>query len=74
MDTDARLLYEDDDENEVLSEPEFGEQENLLEEFNSKLIDGAVQGGIPRTFFQKHGYPPTNTQMTDLDKEMLKKA
>lgn len=28
----------------------------------------------PQTFFQKHGYPSAKTQMTDLDKEMLKKA
>lgn len=45
-----------------------------LEEMNSKLIDGAVGGGIPHTFFQRHGYPSTKTQMSDLDKEMLNKA
>lgn len=74
MDTDARLLYEDGDENEILEDEVLSEPENLLEEFNSKLIDVVVQGGIPRTFFQKYGYPSTKTQMTDLDKEMLKKA
>lgn len=66
------------------TEVQFEEgHEILLEEINffkdkvetfKSLEDYADKKQYPQTFFQRHGYPSTKTQMTDLDKEMLNKA